>query len=412
MPGFPMDADALLRIGRDRRVQALIGVALLFFLLYHLTRFRFAQMWPIAPVGDAWILFHASRQVFESGVYPAATFPYSPSAVILFQGLGSAGPVAFMLLWYAAMAAGLVISVRAALTQERQAIRGAWPLIGAIAVVLASSPIGWDLRNANSNLVYLGLVMAGYGLAGRMPATAGALVGLSVSLKLYSGLLLGWLVVNGPRRMLYAGAAIMLLLWVLLPIALFGIDGTVQLYSGWRAQVAQLGNLDYHTALDANRVTGPPIVTLHKALVNLTGEGFHSATTQGWLWALRIGWVAVCLWYAWRCRHCLLAAIPSRAALADWTALLIAPLPVSPWLEPYHAIPLLVGATLCTAVALDKDMTRRDRGVALAALAALTVSLAVRVPFPVRGLEMLAQFFVLMVALGLLRPRLARTAAA
>jgi hypothetical protein len=57
-------------------------------------------------------------------------------------------------------------------------------------------------------------------------------------------------------------------------------------------------------------------------------------------------------------------------------------------------------------------MTRRDRGVALAALAALTVSLAVRVPFPVRGLEMLAQFFVLMVALGLLRPRLARTAAA
>ena len=83
-----MDADALLRIGRDRKVQALIGVALLVFLLYHLTRFRFAQMWPIAPVGDASILFHASRQVFASGVYPAATFPYSPSAVILFQGAG------------------------------------------------------------------------------------------------------------------------------------------------------------------------------------------------------------------------------------------------------------------------------------------------------------------------------------
>jgi len=412
MPGLFMDADALLRIGRDRRVQALLGAALLVFLLYHLTRFRFAQMWPIVPVGDASILFHASRDVFASLIYPEKTFPYSPSAVIVFQVLGSAGPVAFMLLWYVAMGAGLVISVRAALTQEREAIRSAWPLIGAIAVVLASSPIGWDLRNANSNLVYLGLVMAGYGLARRLPAAAGLLVGLSVSLKLYSGLLLGWLVVNGPRRMLLAGAAIMLLLWVVLPVALFGIDGTIKIYTGWRGQVAQVADLDYHTALAADRLTGPPLVTLHKALVTLTGEGFHSTVTQGWLWALRIGWVAVCLWYVWQCRHGLLAALPSRAALADWTALLIAPLPVSPWLEPYHAIPLLVGATLCTAIALDKETGRRERTVAFAALAALTVSLAVRVPFPVRGLEMLVQFVVMMVALGLLRPRLARTPAA
>ena len=87
--------------------------------------------------------------------------------------------------------------------------------------------------------------------------------------------------------------------------------------------------------------------------------------------------------------------------------LLLAPLPFSPWLEPYHAIPLLVGAMLCAAIALDRQIERRDRWIALAALAALALFLVVRVPFAIRGLQMLVQFLALTIALGLLRPRLA-----
>ena len=204
----------------------------------------------------------------------------------------------------------------------------------------------------------------------------------------------------------------MLLLWVLLPIALFGIDGTIQLYTGWRAQVAQLGNLDYHTALDANRVTGPPIVTLHKALVNLTGEGFHSATTQGWLWALRIGWVAVL-----PVVRVAMPALPARRhPVAGGAGRLDGAADRAAAGQPLaRAVPRNPAAGRRHVVHCGCPRhrhARRDRGVALAALAALAVSLAVRVPFPVRGLEMLAQFFVLIVALGLLRPRLARTAAA
>ena len=83
--------------------------------------------------------------------------------------------------------------------------------------------------------------------------------------------------------------------------------------------------------------------------------------TQALVWLLRIGWIALLAWYAWRCRDCLVAKIPSRAALADWTILLLAPLPFSPWLEPYHAVPLLVAAVLCIAVALDGRMPHGDR---------------------------------------------------
>ncbi len=406
-----MRTDALLHAGRNRTVQALIGAAFVFYLVYHLTRFDLAQVWPLIPRGDAAILYDASRVIFARGAYPDGTFPYSPSAVVLFRAIGLAGPAIFMLGWHVLMITGLIVSVRAALTQERPEVRAAWPLIGAFAVILANSPITWDLRNANSNLVYLGLAMAGYALAGRMPRLAGTLVGLSISLKLYSGLLLAWLFVNGPRRMLYAGLAAVIGLWIVLPIVLFGLDGTVQLYLGWRKQVEHIGDLAYHASMAAQH-SQVPIVTLHKALVNLTGESFQSPRVAALVWTLRAIWVAALAWYAWRCRHRLLAGIPSRAALADWTVLLIAPLPFSPWLEPYHAIPLLVAGVLLIAIALDDQVERRDRLTALAALAVMAFFLVIRVPFAVRGLGMLAQFLVLTAVLGLLRPRLARSPAA
>jgi hypothetical protein len=151
-----------------------------------------------------------------------------------------------------------------------------------------------------------------------------------------------------------------------------------------------------------------PIITLHKAMVSLTGESFQSARVHGLVWASRAIWISALAWYAWRCRHHIVAAVPSRAALADWTVLLLAPLPFSPWLEPYHAIPLLVGAVLCIAITLDQDIERRDRLAALAALGVMVLFLAIRVPFAIRGLGLLAQFLILTAALGVLRPRLAR----
>ena len=51
------------------------------------------------------------------------------------------------------------------MTQEKRSeLAGNWLLIGAIAMVLRAAPVTWDLRNANSNLIYLGVVLAGYAL--------------------------------------------------------------------------------------------------------------------------------------------------------------------------------------------------------------------------------------------------------
>jgi hypothetical protein len=296
--------------------------------------------------------------------------------------------------------------MRGSFVQESQDARSAWLVIGTIGMLLASSPISWDLRNANSNLVYLGLVMAGYAAQVRMPVLAGALIGLSFSLKLYSALLLPWLLVQGHRRALGAAVATIALLWIVLPVALFGPAGTERLYAGWSDQLRIISDPSVHAALAA-REGGPPLVTLQRAIVNTTGTAFQSATTRVYLSILLSIWVAVLLWYAWRCHSGgFRVAAPSRAALADWVVLLLAPLPFSPWLEPYHCVGMFVAVLMCAVVALDDNVQRGDRIAALVAAATPLLFMIVKVPFAVRGFGLLAQFLVFVIVLGYLRPRL------
>ena len=86
--------------------------------------------------------------------------------------------------------------------------------------------------------------------------------------------------------------------------------------------------------------------------------------------------------------------------------LLLGPLPFSPWLEPYHGIPVFVGTLLCVAVALDQNVRRGDRVAALAAPATLLLFIVFKVPFGIRGFGLGAQFLVFVLVLAYLRPRL------
>jgi hypothetical protein len=390
-------------------VTVIAGCGLAFYIAYHLTRFQLATVWPLAPRGDASILFHYSHSVLEQMGYPTdAIFPYSPSAVLMFHSLGIGGPTVFMAAWYVLIVVGLISTMRASVAQEPRHTQAAWLVVGTVAMLLADSPISWDLRNANSNLVYLGMVIVGYGLLGCLPIVAGTLIGLSFSLKLYSGLLLLWLLINGPARALVAAAMTILFVWIMLPVALVGPDGTLGLYAGWMEQLRTISDPLVHAKLAAAE-GGPPLVTLQRAIVNLTGEGYGSAATVAYLWMVWSVWLAALLWYAWRCHRSTGPLVaPSRAALADWIVLLLAPLPFSPWLEPYHCVVLFVGALLCVTIALDENAIFGDRMASLAALATLLIFLAVKVPFSVRGLGLTAQLIVFLLVLAYLRPRLRR----
>lgn len=397
--------SSLVKAG-GRPIAAALGFA--FYFLYHLTKFRAPAVLPPVPRGDASIIYDRTQSIFQQASYPTDTiFPYPPSAVIVFRALAVAGPAAFICAWYALMVLGLLVSAKASLVNESRDVRAAWLAIGFAALLLADSPVSWDLRNANSNLIYLGIVMAGYGLLGRRPLIAGMLIGLSMAIKLYSGLLLLWLLVNGPRRALITAGLTVVVLWLLVPVALFGADGTFALYVSWSEQLRTISDPLLHARLAA-AAGGPPLVTLERAVVALTGGDFGSTKTLTWLWALWAVWLGVLALYAWRWRASTAAAAPSRAALADWIVLLLAPLPFSPWLEPYHAVPLFVGALLCIVIAIDDDVLRKDRLAALFALATLLLFIVIKVPFAVRGLGMTTQFAVLVLVLAFVRPRLSR----
>jgi hypothetical protein len=214
-----------------------------------------------------------------------------------------------------------------------------------------------------------------------------------------------WLLLNGPRRAFYSCVAACVVLWIVLPVLFFGIDGAVRIYWGWYEQIRIVGApwvyLQYPLGGE-----GPPLVTLRKAVMFLTGAAADATRTQSYVLMLLSVWGAALTWYAWRAARAGRVGIPSRAALADWTVLLLAPLPFSPWLEPYHAIPLFPGAMLCVILVLDERLAAKQRIIAVAALVALAIAPLLIAPFPVRGLRLLVQFLALVIALGLLRPTL------
>ena len=98
----------------------------------------------------------------------------------------------------------------------------------------------------------------GFALIGRKPLLTEALIAFSISWKLYSGLLLLWLAAYGPRRALYSAAVTLFLLCLALPTACFGIEGVVQMYTGWREQIRIVGDPWVYLKSDSG---GPPLVT-------------------------------------------------------------------------------------------------------------------------------------------------------
>jgi hypothetical protein len=401
--------DALSKLGDFGRRPgsiffAAFGLAL--YLAYDLVQFRPSEFLSVRQ--DAGAIFLQVGRIFATHDFPTdVIFPYPPAAVIIIRTLGIAGAPAFMAIWNFLILVSLVAIVRASLAREASAAGWAWISIGFAAVLLADSPVSWDLRNVNSNLIYLGLAMSGYGLLDSFPMLAGAMIGLSVSLKLYSALLLLWLVVNRRTRAVASAALTIVILWALLPICVFGLQGTEHVYDGWLGQLRAIANPQLHEQL-LKLDGGPPLVTVQQAVAYLVGEHFSSARTLIFLSLLWIVWSTALLLYAvqWY-RSTFPTQAPSRAALADWIVLLIAPLPLSIWLEPYHIVPLLVGALLALVVVSDRSELPGTRFAALGIVAVLLLFLLFRVPFAIRGLGILTQLLVLVFALAYMRPRLA-----
>jgi hypothetical protein len=369
-----------------RRADVLAVVGMLGWLAFDLTaRTLFGSVpWPQSVV-DYHILYDASRHVAHAHEYPAQwPYPYPPPAAALHAAVAALPFATSAALWLAltgcAAGASAFALARTLELHRRPGLLVVLPL----AHLVSAYYFQWDMRSVNCNLIVLAAVLFGCRalVAGR-DAAAGFWFALSVALKVFPVLVLPYLAWRRRWRALAWAGAFSIAFWGAVPLVAFG-TGFADVYSGWAGELT--------------RATDPLRKELHPILISLDKAADHVAAgragaARAVVWGVCALWVALGLFGAAASRTC--HPRDGFAALAHVSLLVLGPVAVNPYLEPYHLVALAVPAALLLAVAFDGAQRARVRAVAAAGFVLGTVILKVSSPWPLRGLLVNAQALVL-----------------
>ncbi len=380
---------------------AIGGIA--YVIVYYLTAFRFDDLFVLINRQVDFKQWYSFPPIIAEHLqYPSVVwndwkvpFPYLPSAVVMFLPLSVLPQMAAFALWIVLQAVALVVVLWIGLELTGASRLRGRLLIALGAVLLADNQVGWDFRTHNNNVIYLALVMAA--LMTRVTWLSGLLFGISCNLKIYSGALL---LVFVWRREYRLAAAIMIaaaLIAIVLPVAVFGVSGFLQLLQGWAGQ-----------ALFYNPPAGQPAVLpanlWREASALLVGDDPASVAVSVLVWSSQAVWLLVVGGYFIVAAGANRSAPEPEARLADVCVGLLAPLPFSVWFTPYHAIVLLPAYMLLLTVAVSREWDLRTRGTAVVALAGCQI-LQYSIRSELRGAIYLVCFVLVVVALGAVRAR-------
>lgn len=357
-----------------RRATAAILAGLVVYLLYHITKFR--PFWPSdfthERLGDFSILIIESDFIATHGRYRAATlpdpssffFPYTPPATVLFNIYGLLGPGPGLWLFWIAKGASVIAILACGLRLAGAADRAERWAIALVALLAADYFVHHDLRQQNINLIYVAIVAASL-----LPATpaliGGALIGLSATIKLYSFVLLPWLLWRRRyAQFLWAGASLAAL-WIAAPVLYYGFDTATQLYRDWIDELQKSGTLAVYNA-------PAPWITLRHFLARTFDWPPFGHPTVTALLVLQGSWLALVGAYFLATRGPAPDA-PARDG-ADAAVLMMLPLPFSTVLQPTHGTPMLLAFVLIAAAVLDGRRSRALR-VTMAGLIVLAIVL-------------------------------------
>ena len=301
-------------------------------------------------------------------------------------------PVAFAI-WLLIEAGAFALAIWASLRLSgAMEVRG--PMVIAItAVLLSDSAISWDFRTHNTNIVYLAMLMLG--LAIRRTWLSAMLLALSCNLKFYSGPLMFVLAWRREYRLAAGMAVTAMLIAILLPMAVFGPFSFSQLMADWFAQV---------------RYTFAPITqsasaSLVRSAATILATDPAAGEVTILVRAAQAVWIVLVLGYfAFANRTQQLPQLQyDQARLADACVVLMAPLPLSTWFIPYHAVVLLPTYMLIVVISADG---RWSNWLRITCVAACTTCQILRFTVPnwnYRGAVYLVSFVILLVMLGAVR---------
>lgn len=367
-----------------RRLDVVAVVALLGWIVLDLTaRTVFGSVpWPQSAV-DYRILYDSSKLVAETHRYPDQwPYPYPPPAAAIHAASAQlpfsvAAPLWLALTGLSAVACYYSLTRTLGLRRRPGAL-----VLLPLAHVVAAYSFQWDMRSVNCNLIVLATVLFGCrALASGRDTAAGFWFAASVAIKVFPILVLPYLAWTRRWRALAAAALFSVGFWVLLPLVAFG-GGFADVYSGWGGEL---------THATAPKQSHPILISLHKAADHVAAG--NAGAAQAIVYGVCVLWVVVGLFGAavsWRNR-----SRDGASILAHVSLLVLGPVAVSPYLEPYHLVPLVVPTVLLLVVA--RDGAQRTRVRVLAAIGFLVGAAILKGPnpWPVRGLLVNVQALVL-----------------
>jgi Glycosyltransferase family 87 len=377
------------------------SAGLIFFALYYLTAFRFDALFTEqARQVDFFIWRFIPSYIFENARYPAIVtgdwthtlFPYLPSAAAMMLPLGWPAETPAFALWLVIQLAAFATVVLGGLRLSGAAMLRARWLIAIAAVLLSENSLSWDLRNHNTNLVYLALVVLG--LQASRTWLAAGLLALSINWKLYSGfvpLALAW---RREFRLAAATCVACVLIAVVLPLAAFGPSAYLQLMSDWLAQIRYTATV--HSGATASLI---------RSIATLLGADPGTDIVTLALRATQTAWLALVAWYFLSTRN-LQPVTPAafrQARLSDVCVALMAPLPLSTWFLPYHAVVMLPAYMILLTAAIADGSRTPTRAIAAGAIAACQVAHFALPRWDYRGLMFLVSFVFVLLALAAVR---------
>lgn len=338
--------------------------------------------WPDAVI-DYRLIYDYSHHLLETHRYPPV-FPHPPAAALIQSATTQFPYPVSAAIWVALTGFVAVAGYAALLAMLRRDGRPCgWPLALA-AHAAAAYFMQWELRSLNCNLIFLcSLILAAAAVRNDRGRWAGFWFGISISLKLYPILVLPYLLWTRRLPAFAWTCSWLALFWLALPLAVFRGD-TLTVYHDWIEQITRaIRPLDH--------APHPILISLQSAAAWLSrgNDLVASAIVFGIrsIWLLAIGAVF------WSARRRVLPTDSARL-LADLALLTLAPIAVSPYLEPYHAVPFVIPAIVLASAAVDPSRSTHSRilaGILFAVSAAIVPSLG---PWAVRGLIVNVKLFI------------------
>jgi len=382
----------------------LVAFALWYTAIWNIRR----QVLTLGSLGDYGLNYEKSVAIGDQLAYPQIGFLYPPPNVVIRLALGQIGLEVSAIVWMVVLILCTLACFMTALAVLGLSNHPAKFMLAFLALLSVEYPFELDLRYLNGNVVYLILILGGL-LAFRnaRPHAAGVLLAASIAFKLYSLLFFFYFLLKRQYGLCLAMMLGIVGLFVLLPIAWFGVSPAWAITKSWLDAVAGTSSLqipwEYPTVL----------LSFHKTLMTLLtakgGKGVYNVLSlqEGAILpivrCLQVAWLLFVGLYWWVSRRTENWSDSGTILLMDAGVLTLALLPLSPVLQSHHGVVLLLPAILLVSVVLDAEQARTIRLGALFFLLSGIVELQFGPFGPLRGLGMQMTMNLYMSALIFLR---------